>query len=67
MLGTADHRVLVPATLLAGAGLALACSIAAQLPGTGTVLPVNVITALVGAPIVIAVLLRARASVAGVA
>lgn len=67
LLDTADHRVLVPGTLLTGALLALACSIAAQLPGTGLVLPINVITALVGAPIVIAVLLRARVDVAGAA
>ncbi|ORT53533.1 iron ABC transporter permease [Frankia sp. KB5] len=66
-LGTADHRLLVPGTMLTGAGLALACSIGSQLPGTDMVLPINVITSLVGAPIVIAVLLRARAAVAGVA
>ncbi|KPM56212.1 iron ABC transporter [Frankia sp. R43] len=67
LLGTADHRVLVPATILTGAALSLACSIGSQLPGTDQVLPINVITALIGAPIVIAVLLRARAAVAGVA
>ncbi|WP_226930819.1 MULTISPECIES: FecCD family ABC transporter permease [Parafrankia] len=66
-LGSADHRILVPATMLTGAALALACSIGSQLPGTDMVLPINVITSLVGAPIVIAVLLRARAAVAGVA
>ena len=65
LLGTSDHRVLVPGTLLTGASLALACSIVAQLPGTGLVLPINVVTALLGTPIVIGVLLRARASVTG--
>nr|WP_241839921.1 iron ABC transporter permease [Frankia sp. CcI49] len=67
LLGSADHRLLVPATLLTGALVALACSIAAQLPGTDQVLPINVVTSLLGAPIVIAVLLRARAAAAGAA
>jgi iron complex transport system permease protein len=66
LLATADHRLLLPATLLTGAALALACSIAAELPGTGLVLPINVITALIGAPIVIAVLLRAHPTIAGI-
>ncbi|WP_242424706.1 iron ABC transporter permease, partial [Frankia sp. EI5c] len=66
LLGSTDHRLLVPATMLTGAILALVCSIGAQLPGTDMVLPINVITSLVGAPIVIAVLLRARSSAAGV-
>ncbi|MEX5712287.1 iron ABC transporter permease [Parafrankia sp. FMc6] len=67
LLGTADHRLLVPGTLLTGALLALLCSIGSQLPGTDQVVPINVITSLVGAPIVIAVLLRARAATAGIA
>lgn len=58
LLGTSDHRILLPGTLLAGALAALLCSVASQTPSG--VLPVNVITSLVGAPIVIAILLRAR-------
>ena len=53
LLGTSDHRVLIPATGLAGALLMLLCDIIAQLPGTQTVIPINVVTSLFGAPIVI--------------
>ncbi|KLL09948.1 iron ABC transporter [Protofrankia coriariae] len=66
LLGTSDHRLLLPASVLTGALVALACSTAAQLPGTGLVLPINVVTSLVGAPVVIAVLLRARPAAAGI-
>lgn len=58
LLGTSDHRVLLPATLLAGALTALLCAVASQTPGG--VLPINVITSLAGAPVVIVILLRAR-------
>ena len=57
---TADHRVLVPASVLLGAALALASDLAAGLPGSGRALPLNAVTALVGAPVVIRVLLRGR-------
>lgn len=59
-LGSADHRVLMPATLLMGGGVAVLCGTAATMPGTSAVLPLNSVTALIGAPIVIAVLLRGR-------
>jgi iron complex transport system permease protein len=67
LLGTSDHRYLLPGSLLTGAVIALACSVVATLPGTGLELPVNVVTSLLGAPVVIAVLLRSRSTVAGVA
>ena len=59
-VGTARHRVLVPATALTGALVGLACAVVANPPGLGTVIPLNVVTSLVGAPVVIAVLLRSR-------
>ena len=61
-LGTSDHRVLVPATVLLGGSIALAADIIAQLPAADFVLPLNAVTALIGAPIVIWVVLRARAA-----
>ncbi|MBL7625896.1 iron ABC transporter permease [Frankia sp. CN6] len=67
LLATSDHRFLMPGALLTGALVALACSVVAQLPGTDLLLPINIVTSLIGAPIVIAVLLRARTNVAGVA
>jgi iron complex transport system permease protein len=60
LVDTSDHRVLLPVTALAGAAVVLACSIAGHPPGTETVVPLNVVTSLVGAPVVIAVLLRSR-------
>lgn len=53
LFNTSDHRVLIPACCLMGTSLMLLCDILAQLPGSNSVLPINVITTLVGSPIVI--------------
>ena len=58
ILGSADHRLLLPGTVLIGACVALGASLIAELPGHNLVLPLNVVTALLGAPIVMLVLLR---------
>lgn len=60
LLRTADHRVLLPGACLAGAALVLGCDCLAQLPGSSTALPLNVITSLLGAPVVLWVVLRSR-------
>jgi len=60
VMSTSDHRVVVPAVVLLGAVAALGCGIVSQVPGSDLVIPINAVTALVGAPVVIAVLLRAR-------
>jgi iron complex transport system permease protein len=65
-LGTSDHRVLVPAAMFAGACLALACALLSQPPGTDAVLPLNAITSLFGAPVVITILVRSRRGMQGV-
>jgi iron complex transport system permease protein len=57
---TSDHRVLMPATLLSGALLALVCNLIARMPGFEGALPVNSVTALVGAPVVAYILFRKR-------
>lgn len=57
---TANHAVLLPASLLSGASLALICNLLARLPGFEGALPVNSVTALVGAPVVIWVLFNKR-------
>lgn len=57
---TTDHRILIPACILIGALFALACNLVARMPGFEGALPVNSITALVGAPIVISVLFNKR-------
>lgn len=60
MFRTSDHRILMPGSLLAGASLALLCNLIARLPGFEGALPVNSVTALIGAPVVAAVLFRRR-------
>ncbi len=57
---TSDHRVLLPATALCGAALALFCNLIARMPGFEGALPVNSVTALVGAPIIATILFRKR-------
>jgi iron complex transport system permease protein len=61
-LGTSNHRVVLPAAVLMGAAVALGCAIVSQLPGTAAALPVNAVTALIGAPVVVAVLMGSRRS-----
>lgn len=55
---TADHRILIPAVSLLGAILALLAEFISKLPGSDLTLPVNAVTALIGAPVVIWVVLR---------
>ena len=57
---TADHRLLMPATMLVGAALALLCNLVARMPGFEGALPVNSVTALIGAPVIAAVLFGRR-------
>ena len=57
---TSDHRILMPATLFCGAALALLCNLIARMPGFEGALPVNSVTALVGAPVIAAVLFRRK-------
>ena len=57
---SSDHRMLMPATMLCGAALALVCNLIARMPGFEGALPVNSVTALVGAPVIAAVLFRRR-------
>jgi iron complex transport system permease protein len=60
LFNTSNHRILIPACCLIGTLLMLVCDMIAQLPGSQTVLPINVITALIGAPVVIGVILRSN-------
>jgi iron complex transport system permease protein len=55
---TLDHRVLIPANALMGATLALFADSIAQMPGQDVVLPLNAVTALLGAPIITWLILR---------
>ena len=60
LLGTSNHRVLVPAVVLLGGTVALVAQIVSLIPGTSGVLPLNAVTSIIGAPVVVTILLRAR-------
>jgi len=60
IFNTTDHKILVPAGLLYGAILMLLCDVVAQLPSSANVLPINAITSIIGAPVVIWLLTRKR-------
>lgn len=55
---TSDHKVLVPGSIITGGAVMLLCDIISQLPGSERVLPVNSVTALIGIPIVIWIVIR---------
>ena len=57
---SSDHRLLMPGTLLCGAALALLCNLIARMPGFEGALPVNSVTALVGAPVIASVIFGRR-------
>ncbi len=60
LLGTTDHKRLMPATLLCGAAVALMCNLISTLPTGGRLLPLNAITPIIGAPVIIFVILKDR-------
>lgn len=60
LFSTSNHIILVPAVTLTGAALALFCNLVARMPGFEGALPINSVTALIGAPIVISVLFGKR-------
>jgi iron complex transport system permease protein len=60
VIDSTNHKILVPAVILAGAIIMLFCDSITQLPGTAYVLPINAITALIGAPVVIWIIVRSK-------
>lgn len=61
-LMNSNHRYLIPGSALCGAALMLFCDVISQLPGLSMTLPINSVTALFGAPVIIWVLFRNRRS-----
>jgi iron complex transport system permease protein len=61
---TADHKVLMPACILLGSLLMLLADLISQVPGSAVVLPINSVTALLGIPVVIWVVVYNRRMVA---
>ena len=60
-LGTENHQLLMPATILTGAAIALVCNIICVLPGDKGIIPLNAVTPIMGAPVIIYVILKQRA------
>lgn len=60
---SADHRVLLPASMLIGADTMLLCDVISQMPGSDMVLPINTITAIFGIPVVVMVVMNSRRGV----
>ena len=60
LLTTENHRLLLPSTILSGALIALFCNLICYLPGEGGIIPLNAVTPLIGAPVVIYVLMKSK-------
>ncbi len=58
LIREADHRYLMPATMLLGAVVMLFCDMVSQMPGSDSALPINTVTALLGIPVVVMVIIR---------
>ncbi len=56
---TDNHWVLIPATMLTGAVVALGCNVVSTIPDN-TIIPINALTAIIGVPIILTVILRRR-------
>ena len=60
LLGSSNHRHLLPVTLLSGSCIAMLCSILTVTPGSNSVLPLSAITPIVGAPVIIYVIVNRK-------
>lgn len=60
LFNSSDHRLLVPASVILGSILMLICDIIAKVPGSNVTLPINAVTALIGAPVVILVIIQRK-------
>lgn len=60
ILHTENHKILLPATILCGSAAALLCNLLCTLPGEKGIIPLNVVTPLLGAPVIIYVILKQR-------
>lgn len=58
LLRTSNHRLLVPATILCGAVVALLCNVICYLPGERGIIPLGAVTPLMGAPVIIYVIFK---------
>jgi iron complex transport system permease protein len=54
------HQILIPAVIILGSILVLNCDTIAQIPGSNYVLPINSVTALLGAPLVVFMIFKKK-------
>ena len=60
MIGSSNHKLLLPVTLLLGSVIALLCNLISTAPGSSTVIPLNAITPVLGAPVILYVIINQR-------
>lgn len=60
LLGTSNHNHLVPVTILSGACIAMLCNMLTVIPGSNSLLPLNAVTPIIGAPIIIYVIINRK-------
>lgn len=60
LIPTTNHKILIPAVICGGASLLLLCDLISQLPGSTQILPLNAVTSLIGAPIVIWMIIKSK-------
>jgi len=58
IMGTSNHRVILPTSILCGASTMLICDIISQLPSAQGTLPINAVTALFGAPVIVWIIIK---------
>ena len=62
LLGTSNHQSLLPITILSGGAVALLCNLVCILPGEAGIIPLNAVTPIIGAPVIIYVIVSQRRS-----
>lgn len=60
LLGTSNHKQLLPITLISGACVALLCNMLTVVPGSNAILPLNAVTPIIGAPVIIYVIVNRK-------
>jgi len=60
LLGSSNHKLLLPLTILTGGSLALLCNLLTVIPGGGGALPLNAVTSIMGAPVIIYIIVNRR-------
>lgn len=60
LFGTVNHKTMIPATILLGGVLLIGCDIISQIPLANRILPINAVTALFGAPMIVWIVLKRK-------